>query len=513
MREYATNKNIIIVGEFAEAETAKTTGRAKFNEMIQYLAANEDTRIILVEKVDRLYRNLLDYGTIDSIKNLEIHFVKENEIVSEKSRSSIKFFTGMKVLMAKQYIDNLAEESKKGINERVEQGYALYPPIGYKYGKDGNRKNAIVVDEERAAYAQKAFDLFVNHNLSADAINDILYKDGLRNRNGKKYARSTIHRIFHNVMYVGDFKYEGVYRTDCKHTALISREMFQKAQEKLGNVTNTTRQHDIKFPYIGLFRCGVCGCTYTAERKVKPSGKEFIYYHCTGKGKIKTCKKDSYINQTKVDKIIATILKGLEDMPQSLIDEINQNLKELHYLKNSYSKTSHKNIEKQIKELNRKINNAYERMVSASPATKELEENLWNENHPKWFAEREELRQKQTQIDKADEEYYRQSDLIIKFCKDAHDLFLKSDANDKRTICEIIGSNFVANGKEIDITMFPIFYDIISMKDLKLEKNTRFEPPETQATHTKKDPINGSFLNGGNDEARTRDLMRDRHAL
>ena len=29
----------------------------------------------------------------------------------------------------------------------------------------------------------------------------------------------------------------------------------------------------------------------------------------------------------------------------------------------------------------------------------------------------------------------------------------------------------------------------------------------------KKEPFKGSFYNGGNDEARTRDLMRDRHAL
>ena len=40
--------------------------------------------------------------------------LSENEILSEKSRSSIKFIIGIRVLMAKQYIDNLAEESAKG---------------------------------------------------------------------------------------------------------------------------------------------------------------------------------------------------------------------------------------------------------------------------------------------------------------------------------------------------------------------------------------------------------------
>ena len=40
----------------------------------------------------------------------------------------MKFMMGIRVLMAKHYIDNLSEESAKGLNERIEQGYALYPP-------------------------------------------------------------------------------------------------------------------------------------------------------------------------------------------------------------------------------------------------------------------------------------------------------------------------------------------------------------------------------------------------
>ena len=39
------------------------------------------------------------------------------------------------------------------------------------------------------------------------------------------------------------------------------------------------------------------------------------------------------------------------------------------------------------------------------------------------------------------------------------------------------------------------------------------EPPESIDFTNKKDPLEGQFSNGGNDEARTRDLMRDRHAL
>ena len=80
LRDYAIKNGIEITREFVEAETAKKAGRAEFNKMVEYLREHEDERIILVEKVDRLYRNLPDYGTIDNIKGLEVHFVKENDI-------------------------------------------------------------------------------------------------------------------------------------------------------------------------------------------------------------------------------------------------------------------------------------------------------------------------------------------------------------------------------------------------------------------------------------------------
>ena len=51
------------------------------------------------------------------------------------------------------------------------------------------------------------------------------------------------------------------------------------------------------------------------------------------------------------------------------------------------------------------------------------------------------------------------------------------------------------------------------MNMLNRSENTRFELAETQAG-IKKEPTKEALnLNGGNDEARTRDLMRDRHAL
>jgi DNA invertase Pin-like site-specific DNA recombinase len=82
---------------------------------------------LLVEKTDRLYRNIKDWVTIDEL-GIEVHFVKEAVVLSEDSRSSEKFMHGIKVLMAKNYIDNLGEEVRKGMIEKARQGHPRWTP-------------------------------------------------------------------------------------------------------------------------------------------------------------------------------------------------------------------------------------------------------------------------------------------------------------------------------------------------------------------------------------------------
>ena len=59
LREYAQLNNITIAEEFVDVETAKATGRAGFSKLLAYLKQHRNrVRVILVEKTDRLYRNL-----------------------------------------------------------------------------------------------------------------------------------------------------------------------------------------------------------------------------------------------------------------------------------------------------------------------------------------------------------------------------------------------------------------------------------------------------------------------
>src|ERR1700676_199381 len=96
LRDYATSKGFVIAQEFTDVETAKASGRTNFNQMLLYLKKRQAVcRTILVEKTDRLYRNIKDYATIDEF-DVEVHFVKENEIITRSSRPNKQFGQGKK---------------------------------------------------------------------------------------------------------------------------------------------------------------------------------------------------------------------------------------------------------------------------------------------------------------------------------------------------------------------------------------------------------------------------------
>ena len=74
--EYGHSSALRIVKEFVDIETAKTSGRSAFGQMVKFLQKNPSVTHILVEKTDRLYRNFKDYVLIDELR-CTLHLVKD----------------------------------------------------------------------------------------------------------------------------------------------------------------------------------------------------------------------------------------------------------------------------------------------------------------------------------------------------------------------------------------------------------------------------------------------------
>src|SRR5712691_6035141 len=159
IREYARNHALTILREFTDVETAKQAGRGGFGEMLTFLKANPSCRTILVEKTDRLYRNIKDWTTVDDLGAM-IHFVKEGVIVSPDSRSSDKFMHGIKVLMAKNYVDNLREKAEQG-------HWPSVAPVGYTNNLSTHR---IEIDPVRGPLLARIFELYATETYSLNAL-------------------------------------------------------------------------------------------------------------------------------------------------------------------------------------------------------------------------------------------------------------------------------------------------------------------------------------------------------
>ncbi len=279
LREYAARQGFVIVEEFIDVESASKSGRTGFNAMLAYLQKQTSCRMILVEKTDRLYRNLKDYATLD-VKDwgLSIHLVKEGEVLSPESRSSQQFVHGIKVLVARNYSQNLGEETLKGMTEKARTG--MYPscaPVGYRNANGPDGKRIIVPDPDSAPTIRRLFELFASGHFSLKELTTKARVEGL-SLQGARVQKSTLHQILRKRLYCGDFDFNGqTYRGT--YEPLVSKEDWERVQSILDHHGKTNR-HRIKrdFAFSGMIRCGHCGCMLVAEIK---KGR-YVYYHCTG---------------------------------------------------------------------------------------------------------------------------------------------------------------------------------------------------------------------------------------
>jgi DNA invertase Pin-like site-specific DNA recombinase len=83
LREYALKNDLKITREFVDVETAKTTGRKQFGEMVRYFEMRPESRVVIVEKTDRLYRNFHDCVTLEDL-GVEIHLPKEGQVIGKE---------------------------------------------------------------------------------------------------------------------------------------------------------------------------------------------------------------------------------------------------------------------------------------------------------------------------------------------------------------------------------------------------------------------------------------------
>ena len=435
LRGYAKDHGLRILEEFQDIETAKQTGRRAFKEMVWFLqgrgrrkAKKPDCCIILVEKTDRLYRNFKDYVILDEL-DLDIHFVKEGVVLSQDSNSSEKFMHGIKVLMAKNFIDNLSEETRKGMLEKAEQGiYPSYAPMGY-INVLCNDQRFIQPDPDAAMFIRRLFELYSTGRYSVRQLSRMMADEGFKSRQkGNRIQNSTIHKILTNPLYHGDFRWAGKQYNGI-HEPIISKELFDSVQEKMsvrGNHRRKQRKHTWAFQ--GLLRCGHCGCALVAEVQKK----QYIYYHCTGaKGKC----PEKYVREEEVDRQFLRALRAIQ-IDGDVLDWVVMALKESQVDERRFHTAQVSSLQAQHSKLTEKIDALYVDRLEGN-----VDGQFFQRKFEEWRNEQDGIRQRIERLEKADRSYQDEGARIFELSQKAAGLYVRQEMAEKRRLLQIVFSN------------------------------------------------------------------------
>jgi len=268
--EFAQRENLEVVETFVESQTAKKPGRKIFDQMLEKMELNE-AKGILAWHPDRLARNSIDGGKIIYLIDTgKINKLKFPTFWFEDTPQG-KFMLNIAFGQSKYYIDNLSENVKRGLRQKVRRGVFPGPaPTGYLNDKINH---TIVPDPERFSVVKKLFELYSTGNYS---LKD-LTKTGLVSRNNKKLSIGNIQRLLNNPFYYGAFVfkkelYQGI------HKPAITKKLFEKCQKVLKNKARPQKRNQKIYAFRGLLNCDECGCSITSETQ-----KGHIYYRCTKK--------------------------------------------------------------------------------------------------------------------------------------------------------------------------------------------------------------------------------------
>lgn len=467
LSDYATKKAFEVARLFSISESASgKRQRETFDEMMS-CSVKQKVKIIIAEKVDRLTRNFKDAVAIDEWleedEERQIHLVKDSLILHKNSKSQEKLNWGIRILFAKNYIDNLSEEVKKGLAEKLRQGWLpTKPPVGYKtLGEKGHKIH--VIDDAKAPLVRKMFDLYATGNYGTDTLADMMFKDGLRNAGEKRIYKSRIAELLRDPFYIGKIRYNGEIHRGA-HERLISDEVFEIVQRKLtGNGAPRYRRHSPIFK--SLLTCEECGGSVTWEIQ-----KGHWYGHCN---RYRACTQRKFVRQEKIEEQLLPYLEGITIKNQRVSGWIKKALKESHADAITFSTTARDELHKRFESVQRRLEALYDDKLDGKIA-----EDFYQRKFQQFSQEKDDILSAQQKHEGANKKYYELGSNIFDLSQRAKEIYLNKNRlnDDKRILLRLIFSNLTINADKLNVSYNKAFGILSEYSGIW---NKKFEPEES----------------------------------
>lgn len=319
--EVAERHGLHVIHEYIDKKMSGTNdARPDFQRMLRD-ADRGLFDVVITWKNDRFARNRYDSAIYKQrLKRNGVKIIYAKETIPDGPEGII--LESLLEGMAEYYSANLAQNIRRGQRENALEGkfFGGSVPLGYRLDFD----KKFLIDKRKAPIVQEIFKRYVDGEAILDICRD-LNSRGFRTAQGKKFNRSSLHRILTNEKYIGVYRYKDIKSNSIPR--LISDEIFLAAgrrAERNKRSRRTMHEDSVDYLLTGKLICGYCGSSMGGTCGTSRSGERHYYYHCHCKKIKKTkCIKKSerkeILESLVIDTTINSVLKN-PDVVNTIID-------------------------------------------------------------------------------------------------------------------------------------------------------------------------------------------------
>ena len=364
MRAHAKRNGWRVTDHFVDkGESARTADRPQLKELIRRCKESKDVDIVLIHKIDRLARNLVDFATIKAIlKQKGIRLVSITEPFEDNSVGQL--MENILASISEWYSTNLGEEIRKAYRTKLARGeWPHKPPIGYTSVKGADGRTQHVPDEQTSLLVKQAFELFGTGSYSLRALADEMFARGLKTRYGRRYGPEPMRKLLSRQFYIGKMVWKGRTYEGC-HRPIVARGLFYRAQTMLDRRSaDTGEKGRLQFLLRGVAHCKACGRRLTAE--VHPRGS---YYRCLPDPDGVKCGQP-YTPVRSLDRQLETLYRDLRP-PKKVLALLRGEMSDLATRRKQKSVREMKALRKKIEETERRQMRLVDEMLAGHVDTR-----------------------------------------------------------------------------------------------------------------------------------------------
>lgn len=338
---------------------------------------------VYIHSPDRLSRKYAyQVIVLDDMKKYGIEVIFKNRKAADTPEDNM--LLGIQGIIAEYEKVKIVERTRRGRLYRARTNHIVgnIPPYGYYCISKNKSENGFAfyeINPDEAKVVKQMFLWLIDEGLTTYKIIDRLQISGIKPRKGKRWARSTVHKILRNETYSGITFYnkhfyipstkdqeKGKYTRKVNTVmrlrpqgewipinvpAIITKEIFNRAKQQLEqNAQLSDRNTKHEYLLKGLIKCSK---DMGSMHGIPNHGKR--YYRCYFKNKLNspTPCTSSIVKANKVEEIVWSAFADLLSNPTHLKEQYGKWMRNKAEKHNELLRTQHEvlDVEKKLTQL------------------------------------------------------------------------------------------------------------------------------------------------------------------